>query len=263
MAAFQNPALKSFVASFTSDLTFAQVFIVRRDAGYELRHVADRGADDAQLRCVPLAELRLLAQSTEAGAFRPLKSAPNLRRGWRMSIASDAELQIALDQLYPGAIADWHAAQSPVPPVTHFREFTNRQTGMYRIAQMLTDAQAALVIAAGCHKNFCLKQRLWTVANFPPDQREEKSLIPCLEPCAVLLEFARKVMRIEQEAKLTLALAPAELDTISAALEHIARHTIVEVREGDFNAAANPRRAQLLLAKLRALEKPETPTEIE
>ncbi|MBI3414626.1 MAG: hypothetical protein HY043_04780 [Verrucomicrobia bacterium] len=255
MRAFENPALKNFAASFASDLVFAQVFISRRGSGYELRHVADCGLEDAQLQILPLTDLRLLAQSTEAGAFRPLKSAPNLRRGWRVSIASDAELQSALDQLYPGAIADWHAAQSPVPPVTNFREFTNRQTGMYRIAQMLTDAQAAQVITAACHKNFCLKQRLWTVANLPADSRDEKSLLPCLEPCALLLEFARKAMRIEQEEQLTFPLAPAELNTLVAALEHIAEHASTEVREGDFNAAANARRAQLVLEKLRPLVK--------
>ena len=234
----------------------AQVLISRREDGVDLRHVADHGITETQLRHVPLAELRSLAQATEAGSFRPLKSAPNLRRGWRTSIANDAELHTALDQLYPGAIADWHAAQSLAPPVTNFREFTNRQTGMYRITQMLTDAQAAQMIVAGCHKKFCLKQRLWSVASLAPDEPENKSRIPCLEPCAFLLEFARKAMRVEQEEKLALALAPAELETLAAALQHAAEKPAAEIREGDFNAAANPRRAQLLLAKLRPLDKP-------
>lgn len=255
MEAFENPALKSFVAAFANDFEFAQVIISRRGSGYELRHVADRGANETQLKLVPLAELRALAQTTEAGAFRPLKSAPNLRRGWRASIANDTELQTAINCLYPGALADWHAAQSPMPPITNFREFIDRQSGMYRITQMLTNAQAAQVITAACHKNFCIKRRLWSVENLVPDEAQAKSAIPCLEPCALLLEFARKAMRIGQEEKVSTPLAPSELDSLIAALEQAPEPPAGDIREGDFNAAMNPRRVQLLLEKLRPLVK--------
>jgi len=32
------------------------------------------------------------------------------------------------------------------------------------------------------------------------NEPSEKSVIPCLEPCAILLEFARKTARLEQQA---------------------------------------------------------------
>jgi hypothetical protein len=38
------------------------------------------------------------------------------------------------------------------------------------------------------------------------------------EPCAVLLEFARKAMRLEQESAIPLACAPGELETIELRL---------------------------------------------
>ena len=147
----------------------------------------------------PLAESRHFAQFNAAGEFRPLKSAPDLRRGWRLSVANDTELETALTHLYPGAVPDWFAAQSPNPPVTNYREYTARQSGMYRITAMLTDAQAAEVINTVCDKTRCLKHRLWTVAEILVDPPAAKSLIPCLEPCAVLMESARKELRASQQ----------------------------------------------------------------
>ncbi len=108
--------------------------------------------------------------------------------------ANNTELEAALQHLYPGAITDWFAAQAQPAPVTHYREFTDRQTGMYRVTTMLSDEQAAVMARACCHRRFCLKRRLWTVGSLGPEASGEKSLIPCLEPCAILLEFARKAL---------------------------------------------------------------------
>lgn len=177
----------------------AQVLIRRDGTGFELRHVEDREASLESLKLVNLANARTLAQFTAAGEFRPLKSAPTLQRGWRMAAANDVELEELLSRLYPGAIADWHAAQTGHPSVTNYREYVSRQSGMYRITAMLTDAQAAEVARAVCDVKYCLKRRLWTVPGLEPDAAEAKSLIPCLEPCAILMEAARKALRAEQE----------------------------------------------------------------
>jgi 4Fe-4S iron-sulfur cluster binding domain/DR2241 stabilising domain len=199
MSSVENPALKAFVAQMGAELTLAQVLIQRRGAGYELRHVEDREASADSLRQLLLPEVRSLAQYNAAGEFRPLKSAPDLRRGWRLSLANDAELEAALNQLYPGTLADWFAAQAANPPATNYREYMSRQSGMYRITTMLTDVQVAEVINAVCAKNRCLKRRLWTVAGMAADEPGIKSLIPCLEPCAVLMESARQVLRASQQ----------------------------------------------------------------
>ena len=183
-----------------------------------------------------------------------MKSAPTLRRGWRVVAAHDQEMEIALNYLYPGALADGHAAAGANPPVTHYREFTARQTGMYRITAMLDDAQAAAVIKACCDSRFCLKRRLWTVAELEGDSAESSSVIPCLEPCAVFLEFARKAARIEQEEKVTMSLGASELETLVAALESTTATTKAVLREADFGEAGNGRRAQLLWEKLKALK---------
>jgi hypothetical protein len=192
----RNPALSAFVAGFETETSFGQAWIRRMERGFELRHVADRECDPAALRLLGENDIRPLAQFTAPGAFRPLKSAPNLQRGWRAAPRDEEALGAALNQLYPGAVADWFAAQAPRPPVTSYREFTGRQTGMYRITTRLDDAAAGAVIRACCQKDFCLKRRLWTVDGLPPDPPAAKSALPCLEPCAILLESARKTARV-------------------------------------------------------------------
>lgn len=258
MAVVNHPALAAFCAAIGSELVLAQVLVRRLSAGYELRHVGDRKADAPSLRWVSVHHLRELASHTAAGEFRPIKAAPNLRAGWLCRVSSDAELELALSQLYPGAIADWFAVAQAErgltthAPVTHYRDFTARQTGMYRITTMLTDAQAGQMIRACCDARFCLKRRLWTVDGLVPDAANAKSLIPCLEPCAVLLEFARKAVRIEQEEeKPTLTLAPSEVASLLAALDLAVARPPASQREADLSAADNPRRLQLLHEKLQ------------
>lgn len=238
----ENPALSRFLALLQPDCALAQVLVTRTPPGFSLRHLDDRLSDPENLRLLSLDQLRTLVQSTSAGAFRPLKSAPNLSPGWRHEADGPGDLASALNEIYPNALADWFAATEPHPPVTGYRAFTARQSGMYRITTFLDDTQAATVIRACCHRKFCLKQRMWTVAGLEPDRAVEKSIIPCLEPCAVLLEFARQAVRLEQAEK-----SGAEDVEDSGG----------PVREADFSSPGNPRRQQWVLEKL-ALKNRET-----
>ena len=238
-----NPALEAFVAQMGDEFVLGQVRILRRGEGFELRHVDDREGKDLKV----VRDLKEIAQCTEDRTFRPLKSAPNLRRGWRAEVRDAEELGLALNSLYPGAVADWFAVRSGRAQPTNYREFTARQTGMYRITAMLSDALAAEATGACCDRKFCLKQRLWTVPGLAVDDAKQKSAIPCLEPCAIMLEFARKVMRMEQEN-----MDKSEAETLIAALEHAIRQPPADLREADFNHALNPRRVELLLNRLKS-----------
>ena len=184
------------------------------------------------------------------GQFRPLRSSPDLPSGWVLSCVGLVELWRALQEIYPGSVADWFAARSGAAP-TSYREFTNRQSGMYRITQMLTDAQAADVTRAACHPRFCLKRRLWTVVGLEVDDARAKSEMPCLEPCAVLLELARKAMRIEQEEKAAVQLSRSELESFVAAAEAAIVNGAGGERLGNVASPTNPRRLQLLIEKFK------------
>ena len=248
-----HPALAAFIAQLGDEFLFAQVRVRRSGVGFELRHAEDAASSEEALRVLPVEGLRDLALTTETGAFRPLKSAPSLRRGWRVKAPDAAALEAALNHLYPGGLADWYAARGENPGATHYREFTARQTGMYRITAMLNDAQAASTIRACCDARFCLKRRLWTVAGLEPDAESTPSVVPCLEPCAVFLEFARKAARLEQEDRIGVSIGAGELETLLEALAAGVSAVDASRREADFGDAANPRRMQLLWEKLRGL----------
>ncbi|MBA4146654.1 MAG: hypothetical protein H0X66_00960 [Verrucomicrobia bacterium] len=252
MAGFQNPAFATFVAEIKDELILAQIRILRSNRGFEVRHASDQARPAEELKSIFLADIRVLCDFTDADQFRPLKSAPNLRTGWILLAPDDAALELALHHLYPNAVTDWFTVKSGTAPVTNYREFTARQSGMYRITAKLSDAQATDVIRACCDKKFCLKQRMWSVEGLAPDPAAEKSAIPCLEPCAILLEFARKGMRIEQEEKVTVALSPSDAASLKAALTLALQHPDSQIREADFNAPGNPRRLQLALEKLNS-----------
>ncbi len=260
MVAAFNPPLAALLGEIKQEFVFAQVAITRLREGYELRHLEDRAAAAAGLRLRSIPELRVLAQFSASGEFRPLKSAPNLQTGWRAIACTDSELNCALNHFYPGAVADWFAVQQGSFKPASYRDFTGRQTGMYRVTQLLNDAQATRAVASCCHRKFCLKRRLWSVEGLAGEDASDKSAIPCLEPCAILLEFARRVARIEQEKNMSLDLKPSELETVVAAIQTLLATGETAGREAEFAEPLNSRRLQLVLEKLRpVLEQAQQP----
>jgi hypothetical protein len=210
---FRSPALQWFVQQIGDELLVAQVLVRRKNGGFELRHIADGAVSSDKLTLQPPEGAHGIAQIAEDGSFRPLKSSPHLRRGWLILAKSDPELETALNGFYPGFIPDLFAVRTSGPHITHYREFTNRQTGMYRITTFLTDAEASTMADKCCSARYCLKQRLWSVEGLPADELEGKCLIPCLEPCAILLEYARKVVRTSQRENVPAQRAVEMLDT--------------------------------------------------
>ena len=250
MSSIRNPALQHLQSLIGNGLAFAEIWIAPIGSGYEVRHLGDRDAAAASLRTITAQEARTLSNFTATGAFRPIKASPDLVAGWRLDLSGASELEFALNQIYPGAIADLNAVKTSHSFVTHFREYAERQTGMYRITAMLSDTQAASMTRACCDKRSCLKQRLWSVPGLATDDQLEKSLIPCLEPCPLLMEFARKTQRVEQEASLVTELRPEEVEVLRSALEFALSQTPTQQRVADFNDCLNPRRVRLLLEKL-------------
>lgn len=223
-------------------LAWGDILIRKRKDGFELRHQRDEASEASALRETGVSELQDVAGKTAAGQFRPLKSAPNLRDGWVCTVPNTEELWRALNVLYPGSVADWHATLDPGFRAITFQEFAGRQSGMYRIAASLDSAQARQVARATCHMRFCLKQRWWTTE---PEERASKPqdmVIPCLDPCSFLLDAARKAARTAQEPPLSLELAPSELELM---LSTVAKR----LETGVEDPLVDGRRLQLLLEK--------------
>ncbi len=248
-------ALKHWLKQWSDRTEFVQVTITRMEVGYELRHSVDIDRPESTLRLVGLIELRELAQFTRSGAFRPNKLSPNLCAGWRCRAKSDRELEDALRLLYPGGLADWYAEFRGLKAKS-FREYLARQTGMYRVAQQLTDTQAADAVRGNCDANSCRRRRIWEVPQLPPDDQLRTSIVPCFEPCGTMMEMARRVVKSEQRPKIALELTADELETAIVAAESAIAHPHEEVREGDLAAAGNVRRLRLLLQRLQGAARP-------
>jgi hypothetical protein len=225
----QNPVERALEAV---PFCFGQILIRKTDDDLVLCHRDDEAHDDLEI--FRNAEDAIeIARYDDAGNYRPLKTAPNLRHGWRMELERSDELRRALDHFYPGRLAIFIAWQRGQLRTTPLRETLDRQSGMYRIAAKISDAQIDDLVADFCRSNGgCLRTILWkrdqrgAIASaklprgkFDPawDQvqapseprssafaktttdRAAQATIPllCQEPCNLLVAACRKVVKGE------------------------------------------------------------------
>ncbi|MCA1660345.1 MAG: hypothetical protein LC642_07425, partial [Verrucomicrobiaceae bacterium] len=83
--------------------SIGQIVIRPIPDGFDLRHRDDLSRDDLPAWRGP-ENARLLASHDDAGGYRPLKSAPNLRHGWRLIVPDLESLRRALDYFYPAML---------------------------------------------------------------------------------------------------------------------------------------------------------------
>jgi hypothetical protein len=177
-----------------------QVLIAPEPGGvkrFELRHVDDRHAETDSLRPVDdWIGLRELIRVNAAGEFRPLKAAPDLRSGWRMTGLDFDNLRLALDYFYPGAVADWICWRNGNLPVTSYAETAKRQSGRYHIARSLGEGDLEKLTQTVCERG-CLKRRLWTAIPNSDAVEGSSSEIPllCAEACNYFVGKAREKIK--------------------------------------------------------------------
>lgn len=227
---------------------------------FELRHERDRDEPSNKLETFrhPSAA-RNLTTFTDDGKFRPLKSAPNLRRGWRISRLNFDQLVQALDCFYPAALAHWQGWRTGNLGLTTYRDCAARQTGMYRITTKLGAAEVRRIAACCCVDGQCLKVPLWNVdrktslrSGKHMEERNDAVAIPCPEPCSLFMSFARKAVRLEQEEPMKIEFTRSDLELIATVLRSAAGGTLEQYREGDYN---DPRQRQRILYFLKKHER--------
>src|SRR2546423_14535790 len=121
--------------------SFGQILVRRREcAGFVLLHRDDASLD--LLETYRDAEGAIgIAKYDDAGNYRPLKTAPNLRHGWRLELAAVEELTRALDYFYPGRLAVFAAWENGYLQTTALRQALGRQSGNERGAAKNFDPQ--------------------------------------------------------------------------------------------------------------------------
>ncbi len=162
---------------------------------YELRHRNDVAVEAASLHVITdWAAWRELLRTDMHGEFRPLKAAPNLPRGWRFPLASEADVTLALQFLYPAALANWHLWEQGQLPVIPYLETADRQTGRYRIVRALPAAALEELTTAVCASG-CLKQRLWGPNPARVTAATGELPLLCPEACNYFIEKAREKIK--------------------------------------------------------------------
>ena len=201
---------------------FGQILIRKIGKSFVLCHCDDEARNDLKMFQKPEDAIEI-ARYDDDGSYRPLKTAPNLRQGWRMELRTLDELKRALDYFYPGRLDVFIAWQRSQLRTTPLRETLDRQSGMYRVAAKISDAQIDDLVADFCRSNGgCLRTILWErdqsgaiastklpTQKFDPawDQVQASggsgsstpATVPllCQEPCNLLVAACRKIVKGE------------------------------------------------------------------
>jgi sirohydrochlorin cobaltochelatase len=203
---------RALAVALTGDCYFGQVLIRKAGGnGFVLRHRDDQGRDGLRLMQNPEDAIEI-SKFDDAGNYRPLKTAPNLGRGWQLTVANLSDLRCALDYFYPGRLALVIAEKENRLETTSLRQTLDRQSGMYRIAANISDEQINDLVGDFCRSDGgCLRTILWKrdergiipSTKLPPEKFElaydQAAVIPllCQEACNLLVAAARKVVKGE------------------------------------------------------------------
>jgi len=146
----------------TAPFYFGQILVRKTSTGEFVLSHRDEEAADASQPFRNAEDAIEIAKYDDAGNYRPLKTAPNLRHGWRLELDTLEELQRALDYFYPGRLAVFNAWKKGRLQTTPLRETLDRQSGMYRVAAKISDSQIDDLVAGFCRsEGGCLRTILW------------------------------------------------------------------------------------------------------
>jgi sirohydrochlorin cobaltochelatase len=198
-----------------------QLEIERLDGGFVLSHRDDAGRSD--LGEHEIDDAFEIARFDDAGNYRPLKTAPTLRHGWKIFARDLLQVERVIDTIYPGRLAILRAFKSGKLIATPLRETLNRQSGMYRVAAKISDEQIDGLVGKFCRSDGgCLRTILWKrnatdqipSLKLPPEKFDpavdqylsakrprsattatESIPLLCQEACNLLVAEARKIVK--------------------------------------------------------------------
>ena len=244
VAATSREAFASWVDAVPEGRTFGQVQVRRTfPEGYSLRHADDADAGGLEVHEDPRSA-REIAKLTESGEYRPLKSSPNLRRGWEIRVSDAGDLAVAMNYLYPAGIVHWYLYREGRLGVTSFRENAARQSGIYKRVQRLSDEGGAgrcqgVLRGCGLPQEDPLGRGRGDTAPDGPGQRRDP--LPRAVQRLCLLRPAREALRARERDE--TGLSPSEKEDLAALVEAAGGAGEVEfAREAEFEEPLNERR---------------------
>ena len=211
-----DPIDRALAAALTDPCRIGEILIRKsKGDGFVLCHRDDAGRDKLR-RFQKVEDAIEIAKFDDAGKYRPLKTAPNLRHGWRLEVVDLTGLRLALDYFYPARLAMLAAWRNDELKPTPLRETLGRQSGMYRVAANITDKQLDALVGDFCRSDGgCLRTIMWRrdmsgvvpSTQLPPEKFEpgydqtgrSQEAIPllCQEGCNLLVNECRKMVKGE------------------------------------------------------------------
>jgi sirohydrochlorin cobaltochelatase len=155
-------SIEEIVNGVAAPFYFGQILVTKKEGtGFVLSHRDDASLNQLQTHRDPENAIEI-AKYDDAGNYRPLKTAPNLRHNWRLELATVEELRRALDYFYPSRLTVYAAWKTGSLKTTALRETLDRQSGMYRVAAKISDPQINDLVADFCRSDSgCLRTILW------------------------------------------------------------------------------------------------------
>jgi sirohydrochlorin cobaltochelatase len=198
-----------------------QIEIKKVGEGFALFHYEDGARLDLEVFSSPN-DAAEIAKFDDGGNYRPLKTTPTLRHGWKLELKDLSELRLALELFYPGRLAALFAWEANRLTTTPLRETLTRQSGMYKIASKISDQEIDVLVGRFCRSHGgtpgCLRTILWPrdtsgarpslrlpLDKFiaPLDQTGRgENVIPllCQEACNLLVAGIRETVRSRIES---------------------------------------------------------------
>ena len=167
--------------------------------------VAGPGRNPGAMQLEP-ANLREWARTDALGRYRPLSGAGSLRADWHVRLETLTGLSEALDAIYPLAEAHAAAWETGTLAISDLDSVLRRQTGRYAIAANLGERNRRIAAQVLCGR--CVRVPVWDDGPVPPASPEE-TMIPCPEPCSVLVSLCREAALWERDLPQAAPVNPA------------------------------------------------------
>src|SRR5882724_3226796 len=178
-----NSSARSLEEDLTAPFCLGQILVRKIPIGrFVLSHRDDETLDT--LKSFRSAEDAIdIAKYDDAGNYRPLKTSPDLRHGWRLELDSVEELRRALDYFYPGRLAVFAAWKSNKLETTSLRQTWDRQ--------------GAIASTKLPREKFDPACDQTAASNLPGSAPPATVPLLCQEACNLLVAECRKIVKAE------------------------------------------------------------------